>query len=205
MRSLAGTIKNVRKPFPRLYQRHENVKKELAKLRKRLATDTREAARKDHFQNARVLEVNKQIKQFLGESDKVSDNENSGDKSWELPTPNHVFAERARLVENFYGPDTENFGEDKLLARRIQVTKDMVALLRLCEPSRRGNRVNWNINDQDDLLGQPEDSPAPEEDIMECPTNICIICCGLSRQSSSNLPPDEFPSKRQDSLRRHFN
>jgi hypothetical protein len=107
-------------------------------------------------------------------------------------------------VENFYGPDAENFDEHKLLARGIQVTKDMVALLRLCEPSRRGNRVNGNIDDQDNLLDQPEDSPAPAEDTMKCPTNICIICCGLSRQSSSNLPPHEFPSKRQDSLRRHL-
>jgi hypothetical protein len=197
-------IKNARNPFPRLYQKHENVKKEITKLRKRFATDTREAARKDHFQDAPVLEVDRQIKQLLGESDEISDDEDSGGESWELPTPNHAFAERASLVGNFYGPDAENFDEDKLLARRIQVTKDMVALLRLCEPNRRGNRVNWNIDDQDDLLDQPEDSPAPEEETMKCPTNICIICCGLSRQSSSNLPPHEFSSKRQDSLRRHL-
>jgi hypothetical protein len=33
-----------------------------------------------------------------------------------------------RLVENFYRPDAENFEGDKLLARRIQTTEDMVAL-----------------------------------------------------------------------------
>ncbi|KKZ61212.1 hypothetical protein EMCG_04167 [[Emmonsia] crescens] len=75
----------------------------------------------------------------------------------------------------------------------------MVALLRLCEPNRRGNRVNRNIDDQDDLLDQPEDSPAPEEDTMKCPTDICIVCCGLSHQS-----PHKFAPKRQDSLRRHL-
>lgn len=143
MRSLSGTVKNAREPFPHLYQRHEAVKKNLAKLRKTLATDTRETARKDHFQNAPVLEVDRQIKQLLGESDvEGCDADRSADEDWELPTPNYVFPERARLVENFYGPDAENFDEDKLLARRIQVTKDVVALLRLCEPPRRGNRVN---------------------------------------------------------------
>ncbi|KAJ5708139.1 hypothetical protein N7488_007940 [Penicillium malachiteum] len=177
MRSLAGSIKKARVPFPHPYQKHENVNKEIAKLRKRLATDTREAARKDHFQNAPVIEIDKQIKQLLGNTDEASseapENEDSGDETWELPTPNYVFAERARLVENFYGPDAENFDEDKLLARHTQVTKDMVVLLRLSEPSRRGNRVNWNIGDEDDdLLDPPEESPPLEEDTMNCPTNM---------------------------------
>ncbi|KAJ5993329.1 hypothetical protein N7451_009053 [Penicillium sp. IBT 35674x] len=208
MRSLAGTIKNARISFPHLHQKHEDVKKEIAKVRKRLATDTREAARKDHFQNAPVLEIDRQIKQLLGGSDEASneasDDENSGDESWELPNPKYVFAERARLVENFYGPDAETFDDDKLLARRIQVTKDMVALLQLCEPNRRGNRVNWNIDDENGLLDRPEESPLPEEDNMKCATDVCIICCGLSRQSSSSLPPHKFPSNRLDSLRRHL-
>ncbi|KAJ5649238.1 uncharacterized protein N7484_002961 [Penicillium longicatenatum] len=204
MISLAGSIKNTREPFPHLYQKHENVTKDISKLRKRLATDTREAARKDHFQNAPVLEVDRQIKQLLGEFDEVSDDENTDNESWELPVPDYVFAERARLVENFYGPDAENFDEDKLLARRIQVTKDMVALMQLNEPSRRGNRVNWDVDDEYELLDQSEILLCLEEDTMECPTNICIICCGLSRQSSSNSPPHKFPHHRQDSLRRHL-
>ena len=75
-----------------------------------------EAARKDHFQNAPVLEVDRQIKQLLSKSDEISDDEDSGGESWELPTPNYVFAEWAHLVENFYRPDAENFDEDQLLA-----------------------------------------------------------------------------------------
>lgn len=63
-----------------------------------------------------VLEVDRQIKQLFGRSDEVSDNEKSDNESWELSTPNYVFAEWACLVENFYGPDAENFDEDKLLA-----------------------------------------------------------------------------------------
>lgn len=204
MRSLAGTIKNAREPFPHLYQRHEDVKKDLAKLRKTLATDTRERARKDYFQNAPVLEIDRQINQLLGESDvEGCDADSSADEDWELPTPTYVFSERARLVENFYGPDAENFDEDKLLARRIQVTKDMVTLLGLCEPSRRGNRVNWNL-DEDELPEPPEESSLPEEDSLVCPTDVCIICCGVSRRSTSNPPPHKFPPRRMDSLRRHL-
>ncbi|KAJ5161353.1 hypothetical protein N7492_006745 [Penicillium capsulatum] len=204
MRSLAGTIKNAREPFPHLYQRHEAVKKDLAKLRKTLATDTRERARKDYFQNAPVLEIDRQINQLLGESDvEGCDADSSADEDWELPIPTYVFSERARLVENFYGPDAENFDEDKLLARRVQVTKDMVALLELCESSRRGNRGNWDLDD-DELPEQPEEPSLPEEDSLVCPTDVCIICCGVSRRSASNPPPHKFPPKRKDSLRRHL-
>lgn len=52
----------------------------------------------------------------------------------------------------------------------------MVALLRLCGPSRRGNRVNWNLDDEDDLLEQLEEPTSPEEDTMEGLLDICIIC-----------------------------
>ena len=69
MQSLSGTIKNAWELFPHLYQRHKVVKKNLAKLWKILATDTWETARKDHFQNAPVLEVDRQIKQLLSKSD----------------------------------------------------------------------------------------------------------------------------------------
>ena len=42
-------------------------------------------------------------------------------------------------MEKFNDPVAEDFDEDKLLTRRIQVTKCMVALLLFCEPSRQGN------------------------------------------------------------------
>ncbi|KAJ5833277.1 hypothetical protein N7474_001588 [Penicillium riverlandense] len=80
----------------------------------------KETAQKEYFQNAPVLEVDKQIKQLLGLSDfEDSDVDNSSDEDWELPIPEYVFSERARLVENFYGSEAENFDEDQLLARRI--------------------------------------------------------------------------------------
>ncbi|EED15808.1 conserved hypothetical protein [Talaromyces stipitatus ATCC 10500] len=201
MRSLAGTKKNARQTFPHLYQRHESLCKELSQLRKTLAKDTKETARKDHFYNAPILEVNRQIKRLLGQAD-PEDSDDFDEKDWEPPTPRYIFPERERLVEIFYGPDAENYEEDNLLARRIQATKDMVALSTLCEPSRRGNRVNWNFDD--DESAEHEKPCCLEEKTPDCPTDVCIICYGLSRRSTSNPPPHRFPPKRLDSLRRHL-
>ncbi|GKZ75057.1 hypothetical protein AnigIFM50267_002296 [Aspergillus niger] len=177
MRSLAGTIGKAKESFPQLYRSHEEVKKELSRL--------------------------KQSKQLLGQSDiDHSDADGSEDEDWELPIPEYVFPERARLVENFYGPDAEDFHEDELLARRIQVTKDMIALSQLCEPNRRGNRGNdVDNNNEPEKLEEPV---PPEEKSLECPTDVCIICCGQSRLSATNPSPHKFPSKRKDSLRRHL-
>ncbi len=81
----------------------------------------------------------------------------------------------------------------------------MVALLRLYEPSRRGNRVDWKFdNENDDLSDQLEDLSPPEEVNMKCLTDVCIICYGISRRSVLNLPPYRFPSKCLDSLRRYL-
>jgi hypothetical protein len=109
---------------------------------------------------------------LLGESDvEGCDADSHADEDLVLPTPKYVFSERARPAENSYGPDTEKFDENKLLARRIQITKDMVALLRLSEPPRRGNRVNCNLDDGDDeLLVPPEEPASSEEDTLKCPT-----------------------------------
>ncbi|KAJ6045745.1 uncharacterized protein N7446_012609 [Penicillium canescens] len=206
MRSMAGTIKNARETFPHLFQRHETVKKDLAKLPNTLAIETRETARKDYFNNAPVIEVDRQIKQMLlGESDvEERDADSSAEEDWELPIPDDVFPERARLVENFYGPDAEDFHVDKLLTRRIQVTKDMVALLLLCELSRRGNRVNWDLDEEANIPIEQAEQLASDDDTQICPTDVCIICFGESRRSASNPPPHKFPSKRLDSLRRHL-
>lgn len=49
MRSLAGTVGKAWESSPHLYQRHDAVRKELSRLRKTLAKDTRETARKEYF------------------------------------------------------------------------------------------------------------------------------------------------------------
>ncbi|RHZ45040.1 uncharacterized protein CDV56_100457 [Aspergillus thermomutatus] len=193
----SGRLKEIKQPLAGLAK----------KIEKYRTNDTRQTARKEYFHNAPVLEVDKQIKQLLGQSDvDDSDADTSEDEYCELPIPEYVFPERARLVENFYGPEAECFEADKLLARRIQVTKDMVALSQLCEPNRRGNRINWDIDDDvdDDEHEKSEEPLTPEEENLDCPTDVCIICCGLSRRLASNPPPRKFPPKRKDSLRRHL-
>jgi hypothetical protein len=83
-----------------------------------------------------VIEVDKQIHQFLNNQDKdLSDAE---DEDWNPPIPQYEFPERARIVEAFYGPEAEILDDDLALARRIQVTKDLTALYGLSEPTRRG-------------------------------------------------------------------
>ncbi|KAK2801733.1 hypothetical protein FQN50_007648 [Emmonsiellopsis sp. PD_5] len=169
-----------RERFPHLYLRHEVVNKELSQLRKTLTNNTRQTTREEYFHNAPVLEVDRQIKQLLSQSDAEDcDADNSEDEDWELPIPEYIFPERGRLVENFYGSEAENFDEDRLLAR-----------------------LNWDIDD-DDKLEKSEEPLLPGES-LECPTDVCIICCGLSCHSASNPPPHKFPSKRKDSLRRHL-
>lgn len=106
-------------------------------------------------------------------------------------------------MENFYGPEAEDFNEDKLLERRIQVTKDLVALSQLCEPARRGKRIQWDADDESDQT-KFEEPLRVKEETLECPTNVCILCYGLSRDSPSNPPPHQFPPKRLDSLRRYL-
>ncbi|OXV07057.1 hypothetical protein Egran_05176 [Elaphomyces granulatus] len=112
---------NAREPFPNLYHRHDEVKKSLAKLRKTL---------------------------LLGKGDGAVLDDIEDDEEGLLPIPEYIFPERARLVEAFYGPEAESFEENQLLARRIQVTKNMVAFSRLCEPNRRGKRVNWEADEK---------------------------------------------------------
>ena len=83
-----------------------------------------------------MLEVNKQIKQLLGQSnsrDSDAADASEDEEDWELSIPDYIFSGWARLVENFYGPGVEDFEEEKLLAQCIQVTKDLIALSQLCE------------------------------------------------------------------------
>jgi hypothetical protein len=51
---------------------------------------------------------------------------------------------------------------------------------------------------------ESERLPASGEEALDCPTGVCIVCCGLSRRSAPNPLPHKFPSKRKDSLRRHL-
>jgi hypothetical protein len=69
MRALAGTVKKARQSFAHLFNLHKEIKKKLSQARKATAKHAREDARKEYFHCAPVLEVDKQIKQLLGQSD----------------------------------------------------------------------------------------------------------------------------------------
>lgn len=59
MRSLAGTVKKAQQSHPHLYNRHEETKKQLSQVRKATAYRTRDAARREYFHRAPVVEVDK--------------------------------------------------------------------------------------------------------------------------------------------------
>ena len=97
---------------PCLHKRHEAVKKELSQVRKDLTKDTRETARREYFHDE---PVNRQIKQLLSQSNVENCKDvDSNSKDWDIPILEYVFPERARLMENFYGPEVECFNADKL-------------------------------------------------------------------------------------------
>jgi hypothetical protein len=87
--------------------------------------------------------------------------------------PEYIFAERARPMDAFYGPEAELFDEKPLLERRIQVTEDLVAFAGLCEPPRRGKRVNRDDNDDG-------------KDTKEGPLWLMHICLNV-RQMYKNM------------------
>jgi hypothetical protein len=63
-------------------------------------------------------------------------------EEWNPPIPEYPFVERARIADIFFGPDAESIDGKRTLARRIQVTSDLAALCKLCQPSRRGKPFN---------------------------------------------------------------
>lgn len=107
-------------------------------------------------------------------------------------------------MESFYSLEGECFDKDRLLAKHIQVTEDLVALSHLCEPNHWGKRANWDGDDEQSKKSEENEVFLPEEKSLECPTDICIICCSISHCSPSNPHPHKFPLKRKDSLHHHL-
>ena len=190
MRSLAGTVEAAEDLYPELYQQHEEVCKRLEKVRRTFRQEAKQKMREEYYRTMPTIEVNKQIDQLLGNPDGHWSDSEEDDEDWNPQIPEYVFQERARIVDAFYGPDAERLEGDAALERRIQVTKDMVALCKLWEPSRRGKRPSSTMkDDSDDKLQQEADSDLGFDE-MRCPTDICIVC------------QRKFP--RIDSLRRHL-
>jgi len=188
MRSLAGTVEAAKDLYPEVYQQREEVRKMQQKVRRTLRQTTKQRIREEYYNSMPTAEVNKQIDQLLSNPDEYQSDSEEEDV---IPLiPEYVFQERACIVDAFYGPDAETLEGEAALARRIQVTKDMVALCRLSEPSRRGKRPSSTMKDDSDDEPKQEADLNPSLDEMSCPTNICIVC------------QRKFP--RIDSVRRHL-
>lgn len=188
IRSSAGTVEVAKDLYPELHRKHKEVCKSLERERRTLRQETKRSTRERYYRTMPTVEVDKQIDHLLGNSDGQLDSED--DEDWNPPIPKYVFPERARIVDAFYGQEAETLEGEAALIRRIQVTKDMVALCRLWEPSRRGKRPSSTT--KDDSNGEPKQEVGsdPGVDEMSYPTNICIVC------------QRKFP--RIDSLRRHL-
>lgn len=168
-------------------------------MRRTLRQDAKERMREEYYDNMPTIEVDKQIDQLLDNPDGGPDSEEEIE-DWNPPVREFVFQERARIVDAFYGPDTETLDGELALTRRIQVTKDMTALCRLWEPNRRGKRPLWDKNDDRDDETKQKDDPVPDLDEIKCPTDVCIVCLGSCNRSGRR--PRKF--RRIDSLRRHL-
>jgi hypothetical protein len=201
LRFIAGTLKKSRALYPNQYRRHKEVVKELDKKIKALRREAKKKAKENYFRDMPNQEIDKQIGKLVGtdenargeeESEEISKEEND----WELPAPEYAFPERARIVDAFYGPDSDNSSsDDAAILRRIQVTKDMIALCKLQEPPRTRNG-NWNDNNNgdetDDEIKSSRETSVSVLDERNIPTKVCIIC------------PDGHEYARPDHLRRHL-
>ena len=185
IRLLAGRVKFAKDLYPELHEQHKEAGRSIERVRRRLRQEAKRSSREKYYQTMPTIEVDKQIDQLLGNGQLDSED----DEDWNPPIPEYVFPERARIVDAFYGPEAETLEGEAAVARRIQVTKDMVALCRLWEPGRRGKWRSSTKDDSDDEPKQEADSD-PGLDEMTCPTDICIVC------------QRKFP--RIDSLRRHL-
>jgi len=188
MRSLAGTVEAAKDLYPEVYQQYQEVCNMQQKVRRTLRQTTKQRIREEYYNTMPTAEVDKQIDQLLSNPDGYRSDSEEEDVI--PPIPEYVFEERARIVNAFYGPEAETLEGEEALARRIQVTKDMVALYRLSEPSRRGKRPSSTMKDDSDDEPKQEADSNPGLDEMSCPTNICIVC------------QRKFP--RIDSVRRHL-
>jgi Protein of unknown function (DUF3435) len=199
MRSLEGTIEATKEPHLDLYQRHQGVCRELARVRDALRREAWVKTKKEYHSVMPAIEVDKQIDQLLGQTSNM-DTSTTEDMEWNPRTPEYVFAEQARIVDTYYGLEAETSEGPAAVARRIQVTTDLKTFCGLREPSRRGKRFNWNKDDgSDESSGQ--EASLSHSNPLKVPSDICIICAGDCSLGSGRRPCRYL---RVDSLRRHL-
>ncbi|KAF1816829.1 hypothetical protein P152DRAFT_463208 [Eremomyces bilateralis CBS 781.70] len=206
IRSLAGPVTKGTSLCPILYRQHKAVSKVLMKKKRSLYRVAKKKMKEDCFHDMPNDEINKQIEKLLRrtegnilDEDDGESEEDSEEVDWEPPYPNSQvhFSGTPRNVDTFYGPDADTLSDDASLCKRIQATKDMIALCDLQEPPRLRD-TSWNADDSDDsdrtndktLPTQEQSVPSLNE--RNIPTKACIIC------------PDQHEFSCCDSLRRHI-
>lgn len=115
MLSLEGTIKAAKEPHPDLYQRHQEIGKELARVRDALRPEPWIKTKEKYYDAMSTIELDKQIDQFLDQKPDM-DTSDTEDEDWNPPIPEYVVAERARIVEAYYGPEAETLEGPAALA-----------------------------------------------------------------------------------------
>jgi hypothetical protein len=78
MRSLVGTFKNTKQIYPDLYWKHVEVNRTLMRVREIFLDVALAKVREDYFENAPVIEIDKQIKQLLAKADTDIENTEGG-------------------------------------------------------------------------------------------------------------------------------
>lgn len=199
MRSAHGSVEEAQRVESDLSEGHRQICRELERTRRILRRQEKTTARAQYYDTMPTLELEKQVKPLRENPNADLSDDEDEDETGPPPIPEYGFGERRRIVEAFYGSDAEPLEGGLALQRRIQHTKDLVALCRLWEPPRRGPRFNWNLDDEPDDDPQ-EDEPSNAE-MTRCPTDVCIVCLDASRNSGRRRP---FPVKRVDSLCRHL-
>ena len=205
-RKMAGSVQDEQARGTDLSKRHAAVGREIARVRAAYRREARTKVKEDYHDTMPTIEIEKQISRLKQDCDlNGSDEEGSEDEEWKPPIPIYAFDERARVADAFWGSEAETLTGSAALARRIQAIKDLAVLCERREPSRRGERFNWNRSGSgdDDNTSEPDERATdPDLDLnpLQCPRNQCIFCFG----DSSLRPARLRKYTRIDSVRRHL-
>lgn len=186
-----------------LSQAQMKLTKEIKRVNQALRREADSRLRNEYFEEAPVLELEKQIKQQRLSATDDSEQINTMSNPC---TPEYVFKERARIASVFWGPDAGTLTGEAALHQRVQVVKDLAMLCHLKEQRVPGKRVNHYESNRDSITipSSPTESKSvdqkPESPSipLHCPRTQCIVCF-------NELGPrltHEF--SRIATLRRHF-
>ena len=104
MLSLTGTALTAAGSYPELYRQHEEVHKNLTRVKKTLRDEGKKRRkREEYYDTTPVIEVDKQINQLLNDQNKDPSDEEGEDKNRNPPIPQYGFPERPGLRKRSTG------------------------------------------------------------------------------------------------------